>query len=361
MKTFRLSASALVLASLAGSLGHLGAQQLASFQASGQVFSAAQAPATAADAAPAPAPAQGVTISAPSDRVILQFRQETDIVGGTVVLGDLVASDKPLPADLAAIPIAVAPAFNTSRIVSRNAVEGVLLGHPEFRSYSLIGVDSCMVKRPGRTVSAAELPAVLLPEIQRATQGAGDVKIEEVARIQGGMIPAGRIGAQVQLGDGALNHTWGTATVRYYSGTGELVGTSTVSFRWSWQRTAWIALRPISPGEEYNPIDFRETAVDGIKLGTNFVDKLPDPGELVAARLIPVGTVLVPNALAPKKIVQKGKNVTVTYNQNHVKISMRGLCLQDGARGEVIPVRNMNSQKTIYAKVVGEQELEIVQ
>ncbi len=149
--------------------------------------------------------------------------------------------------------------------------------------------------------------------------------------------------------------------MKFYSATGELVGTSTVSYRWSWQRTAWVAARPISPGEAFNPIDFRETAVDGIKLGGSFVSKLPEPGEIVIGRIIPAGTILTQSALAPKKIVLRGQSVTVTYNQSKVKISMKAISQQDGARGEVIPVKNMNSQRTVYAKVVGAQELEIVQ
>ena len=355
MNAPRLAASLLALASLLGAgSGGVVAQDVASFQAptqaqpQGASFSAAMAP------APASTPQQ-------SGRILLQFRSSSSVVGATVTLGDLVASENPLPPELTALPVAVSPAFNANRVVSRNAAEAILLGHPEFQVYVVLGADSCVVDRPGRNVSAAELPAILLPELQRATQGSGDVRIEEVPRVQGGLIPTGRIGAQVQLGDGALNHPWATATVKYYSASGELVGTSTVSFRWSWQRTAWVALRPITPGEAYNPIDFTETAVDGIKLGGNFIAKLPDPGELVAAHLIASGAVLKPSDLAPKKIVQKGQSIQVTYRQNNIRISMKGLSLQDGARGETIAVKNTTSQKTIYAKVVGTQEVEIVQ
>ena len=361
MNALRLSVALLAVFPLAGF-----AQELASFQAAGTPFPGAQAPqavaatpvvisAPLATAPPAAAPAQPQQ----SQAIVLQFKNVVDVVGATITVGDLVAADQALPADLASLPVAIAPAFNTNRVVYRNTLESILLGHPEFSGYSLTGPEACTVARPGRSVSAQELPAIILPEIQRATRGEGDVKIEEVARVQGGLIPTGRIGAQVQLGDGALNHPWGTATVKYYSATGELVGTSTVSYRWSWQRTAWIAARPLSLGEAFNAIDFRETAVDGIKLAGNFVSKLPDSNEIVIGRIVPAGAILTQNVLVAKKIVQRGQSVMVTYNQNNVRISMKGTCLQDGARGEVIPVKNMNSQRTIYAKVVGDQELEI--
>ncbi|HEY8966919.1 MAG TPA: flagellar basal body P-ring formation chaperone FlgA [Candidatus Methylacidiphilales bacterium] len=344
MKPSRLGLTlALALPALAGIAR---AQEVASFQvpAQPQVYPAAQAPAQTQAAAP---------------KALLQLKGETEVVGATVTIGDLVASASPIPADLAAIPVASAPAFNTSRPVSRASVESILLGHPEFAGFSLVGGDACLVGRPGRAVQPTEIPAVLLPEIKRATQGEGDVRIEEISRIEGGLIPAGRIGAQVTLVDGALNHPWASATVRYFSAKGELVGTSTVSYRWSLQRTAYVALRPLSPGEAYNPIDFRETAVDGIKLVGNALTKLPDAGDLSIARLTTTGTILTAPMLTGRKVVHKGESVQVTYNQNHVRISMKAVSLQDGAKGDTVAVKNPNSQRTIYAKVVGDQELEI--
>lgn len=196
-------------------------------------------------------------------------------------------------------------------------------------------------------------------ELQKATGSQGQVKIEEFAATAPVTLPAGQIGAQAQLSPTALLHPWATATINYYIGK-EMVGSSEVRFRWSWQRQAYQAVRSIQAGEPYSPLDFRLTTIDAIRASGNYMTQLPTGEDQVIGRQITAGQLLLPSFLAPKKLVQRGDQVVVNYVQSTFKVSMKGVAMQDGTKGQTISVQNSDSKKSLFAKVVDADTLEAV-
>jgi flagella basal body P-ring formation protein FlgA len=59
------------------------------------------------------------------------------------------------------------------------------------------------------------------------------------------------------------------------------------------------------------------------------------------------------------KTVSKGKMVKVVLDNGLMRVVMNGLAEEDGADDSVIRVRNLNSNKIIYARVVGPSLVQI--
>lgn len=68
-------------------------------------------------------------------------------------------------------------------------------------------------------------------------------------------------------------------------------------------------------------------------------------------RPIGVGQPIMQTDIAVIPTVQKGATVTMVYEGKHVTVSIPGEALSDGAHGETIPVRNLQSKKQLRATV----------
>ncbi len=290
----------------------------------------------------------------------LTLKPEAQVSGANITVGDVIVPDPALPPELLSIPVGLSPQVNGNKTIAREVVAAAVAGQSQFGAAAWAGSDNCVVNRPGRVINAPDLAATLLLELQRATQNQGQVKIDEFAPTQPVLVPAGQIGAQAQLSPTALLHPWAAATVNYFVN-GELIGSSEVRFRWSWNRQVWQASRNLAMGEDYNQADFRLTTVDAIKADGNYLAELPPADEQSISRPVPAGALLVAADLAPKKIIQRGDPVTVNYTKPNFTISMKAIALQDGARGQVISVKNTISDKSVYAKIVDASTLEVVQ
>ncbi len=301
----------------------------------------------------------------PAPALTLSLLSQTKVGGANVTVGDVVMPDAAIPPAVLQVPLGLAPALNDSKTYSRAAVSATLAAHSELgdaANSAWTGADQCLVRKPARSVAVENLSSVILTELQHATNGLGQVKIVEFAPAAPVLLPEGKggVGAQAQLDPTALFHPWADATIDYYVD-GEKVATSSVRFRWSWQRQAWQASRTIQAGEDFHAEDFRLTSIDAIKAGGNFFADLPAVEGQVVSHMMPSGALLAPADLAPKRIIQKGEQVTVNYVKSSFKISMKALALQDGVKGQVISVQNTLSKKSLLAKVVDDATLEIVQ
>ena len=58
-------------------------------------------------------------------------------------------------------------------------------------------------------------------------------------------------------------------------------------------------------------------------------------------------------------LVCKGDVVTIAVNDNGIAVSVSGIATEDGSLGDVIPVQNRQSKRTIRAEVVGVNRVEI--
>lgn len=119
------------------------------------------------------------------------------------------------------------------------------------------------------------------------------------------------------------------------------------------------------------------TATDNIKAGSNieansFVGKAQDFSSLSmipaskyeilkssAKVYIPINTIIYRNKLSKKMLVYKDSNVKIIFRENGIEASSSGKALQNGMKSDIIKVENLESKRTINAKVIAENIVQI--
>ena len=121
---------------------------------------------------------------------------------------------------------------------------------------------------------------------------------------------------------------------------------------------ALVARQPVARGEAIVPSVFELRRVDFLREK----DAIPAGTDLSGysmARGVPVGAVLSWREVAPRTLVQRGSRIEVVAVSGALTITMKGLAMQSGARGETIVVRNPESRRDFSAVVVAENQARI--
>ncbi len=79
----------------------------------------------------------------------------------------------------------------------------------------------------------------------------------------------------------------------------------------------------------------------------------------VLRRGIPAGTVIGPAGLEAPVLIRRGQPVSVEARSGAIRVAMAGVAQADGALGEMIPVRNVQSKKILQGIVRNEKSVEI--
>ena len=90
-----------------------------------------------------------------------------------------------------------------------------------------------------------------------------------------------------------------------------------------------------------------------------YFTKLEDVQGKVLNRLVQEGMVLTTNMLRNPIIIQTNGMVNLVVDYNGVKVKTEGIALQAGRAGEVIRVRNTRSGRTLQARVIDAQNVEV--
>ena len=77
-----------------------------------------------------------------------------------------------------------------------------------------------------------------------------------------------------------------------------------------------------------------------------------DPLEnLQAKRNLPAKSVLNPSNLSPRQLIKSGQRVTILLNINGLQVKTSGLAMQSASMGQVVKVRNTQSNKIVEGVV----------
>lgn len=71
-----------------------------------------------------------------------------------------------------------------------------------------------------------------------------------------------------------------------------------------------------------------------------------------AKRNIKAGQVVTPNLVRAQKMVLRGEHITIIAQNGGLNLRVKGKALMDGQMGQMIKVKNLNSKKLIYARVI---------
>ena len=115
-----------------------------------------------------------------------------------------------------------------------------------------------------------------------------------------------------------------------------------------------VADRPLLKGQKIDDsaVTYRKHDVSRLKNG--YYSKDSELGMLEARRNLARGTVLTPANLSPLMLVRAGQQVTLMLDYNGLQVKSSGKALQSARLGELVRVRNSQSQKIVQGVVAGE-------
>ena len=115
-----------------------------------------------------------------------------------------------------------------------------------------------------------------------------------------------------------------------------------------------VAAKPLLKGQtiDDSAIVFQKHNVARLKNG--YFSKNSALLELEARRNLVQGTVLTPANLSPRMLVRSGQQVTLVLNYNGLQIKSTGKALRSASMGQVVRVRNSQSNKIVEGVVSGE-------
>ncbi|MFC1507680.1 flagellar basal body P-ring formation chaperone FlgA [Pseudomonadota bacterium] len=87
-----------------------------------------------------------------------------------------------------------------------------------------------------------------------------------------------------------------------------------------------------------------------------FTDKQALTG-LASRRKIVAGKIISPKMVELPELVQRNDGVLIEARFGEMSATMKGVALESGVKGDSIRVRNLSSQKEIYAIIVGPQKV----
>jgi flagella basal body P-ring formation protein FlgA len=139
---------------------------------------------------------------------------------------------------------------------------------------------------------------------------------------------------------------------------GAVASDSTLLLHASLWRDVWLARQPLSTGEIFDPAVLDTRRVDLLH-EHDVVPSAVGDRTFIFTRSIQAGRLLTWRDLARRPLVRKGDLVEVSATEGLLSLNMKGLAMQNGAMGEAVTIRNLDSRKDFTAFVVDENHVQV--
>jgi flagellar basal body P-ring formation protein FlgA len=135
-------------------------------------------------------------------------------------------------------------------------------------------------------------------------------------------------------------------------------GETTFVLRASLWRDAWAARLPVSLGSVFEASNLEVRRVDLLRERDVLPAAVGD-ASYVFTRSVQAGRLLTWRDISRRPLVKKGELVEVTAMEGVLSVTMKGLAMENGARGDTVTVRNPESRKDFAAMVVAENRVQV--
>lgn len=171
-------------------------------------------------------------------------------------------------------------------------------------------------------------------------------------------VPAGKVTLRVS----APRHTDWIGAVAFsvnLAVDGRKVGHLTVPVHLDVWSDVIVTTRPLGKYEPIGKDDIRTEKMNLARVSANVIDSTDDVLGRRTRRNIAANCVLRKDLVEIQPIVKRGEMVQVLAESPVLKISVKGIAKQNGAKGDRIKVINIRSKKAIYARVVDGRTVQV--
>lgn len=139
---------------------------------------------------------------------------------------------------------------------------------------------------------------------------------------------------------------------------GAVVSDATLTLRAQLWRDAWVTRQPVNYNAPFDPAVLETRRVDLLREREALPASVGDQG-FIFARTVNAGRVLTWRDIARRPLVKKGDVVEVSASDGLLSVTMKALALQNGAQGDAVTFRNLESRKDFTAFVIDENRAQV--
>ncbi len=220
------------------------------------------------------------------------------------------------------------------------------LSFQELQSYSFIFPQEIKIKAVRNFLSTSSIQRSIMVESQKYCSSCEIVMDELQIDTQGikGEILSSRIHTENLRGGGSF-----VIPMIFETSQGKLQ--KLITGRLSFYQQGLVAKKYLSSGISLQPEDF-ETQKVNVTFSKDAVPRIDDIRGKILARSLSVGQPIFLGDLKKEVAASRGQTVKILIQGENFEITAEGVAEQSGAPGDVILVKNLNTQKVISALVL---------
>lgn len=210
----------------------------------------------------------------------------------------------------------------------------------------------------GAVLTADALAAELQTQLARQFDVAGELRIVLARAWQPVRLPSAD--AVVEITEFPIGGIASTFYVRVkITSNGFAILDAQVPLRAQLWEEVWIASTRLERGQALDRSLLAMQKVDVLRERQTLVPANVDPATLELAMGVPAGRPLTRRDIVERPLIRKGQVVEVVAQQGLLAVSMKALALQNGAAGELIRLRNLDSRKEFNGQILNENRVQV--
>jgi flagella basal body P-ring formation protein FlgA len=186
-----------------------------------------------------------------------------------------------------------------------------------------------------------------------------DLNISFTGRMQDVIAPVGNATLSTSLPYGIRYNTPTTVMISV-NVNGQAITKVGLKFNVKLYRQVAVAARQVNIREIFTEDSLRYERMDTGQVAAGFfTDKNKIQG-LMARRLITPGMVITDSMVNKPVLVKRGSMVILAALVGNMQVTSSGQAMQDGYEGQLIRVKNVNSNKIVLGKVINEDKVQVL-
>ena len=125
-----------------------------------------------------------------------------------------------------------------------------------------------------------------------------------------------------------------------------------------WQEV-WFASNQLERGQSLDRSSLTVQKADVLRERTPLVSAKIDPSTLELSQAVAAGRALTRRDVAVRPLIRKGQVVEVFAQSGPLGVRMKALALENGAAGDLIKLRNIESHKEFNGQVTHESKVQV--
>jgi flagella basal body P-ring formation protein FlgA len=309
-------------------------------------------------AAPAP-PAEIVPAARAAPPLVLTLLSNALVDSEGVFLSQVVSASPTRALPL--VRLREAPPFGQAVSLSRTDILGVVRkAAPDLVSFHWGGSEQVRITRRSRVLHEADLKELLTAALQRdQVKDKGELELRLMRPWAPMLVPDERL--EVKILDLPASGVGANFIARFaLSAAQERLGVWQAPLQARVWREVWVARSPLKPGTPFEEADVARERRDVLNVREALLpDTLPSAA-LEIAETVAVGAPLSARTLRLRPVVRRGQLVDAQFVDGAMTISLKVEVLENGAPGQLVRVRNVQSRREFKGKVQDEHRIAVV-